>query len=275
MKICFLWHFIHAPRVFNNWRDGLRAAVEKIGQQRKYQVMWFIGEDVEPPKNADFYLLWDDANSPMIRQMSKWLGRKGLCLTSDTALPPENLRLLDVVYCESSVVFDKVRALGVTRAIKAFGTDDEYFTPDENVVKDIPYFYPATFSPWKRQSVIAHLGKDLTCIGMVQPDGAGELEACKKAGVKIIDDYIPVDDIRHYYRRAQQVVIPAEHGSERTVLESMSMNILPTVNAGNHRAYSYIQEYENNKGLTPREFVLQNYSAEKYADELLKGILNK
>ena len=41
---------------------------------------------------------------------------------------------------------------------------------------------------------------------------------------------IGVNEIyKDYYRKSQNVIIPAIHGSERTVLEAMSMDILPLV----------------------------------------------
>ncbi len=268
MKIAFLWHFDKAPIVFHHWRDGLRAAIEIIG--RKHQVLWFVGEDVNPPQSTDYYLLWDDANSPAIAQFAK-RGRVGLCLTTDLSLPIENLRLLDAVFCESNPVYEKVKQLGVCRAIKAFGTDTTFFTPAEEVVKDIEYFYPATFSPWKLQRNIAHLGKRLLCVGTVQPDGYEDYNACEKAGCRINEGYFSVEKVREYYRRAQKVIIPAIHGSERTVLESMSMGIRPEVNPENKKAFSYIEELDKS-GMAPRDFVVKHYSEQRYAEQLLKGI---
>ena len=78
-----------------------------------------------------------------------------------------------------------------------------FFTPDETVKKDLEYFYPATFSPWKLQSRIAHLGPKLTCIGTVQPDGEYDLRCCQDNDVNIEIGYFPVEKIRDYYRRAK------------------------------------------------------------------------
>lgn len=140
-------------------------------------------------------------------------------------------------------------------------------------MKDIKYLCIGTFSPWKRQRDIAYLGKDLWCVGTVQPDGYEDLEACEKTGATIEVGYFPAEHIRDLYRRAQNVIIPAIHGSERTVLESMSMNILPEVtNSTNIRAQSYIREYHLSQSKSPRQFILWRYSAKRYAKVILEAL---
>ena len=261
--------------VYPNWRDGLRAAMEEVG--KKHEVDWIIGKKL-PTYTPDFLLFWDDSNSEVFNHLNEFNCRKGICLTTDPH-NMDNLRKLDVVYCESEPIYNAVRQQGI-RAIKAFGIDTDFFTPFTRAEKNIPYFYPATFSPWKRQSEIAYLGKDLVCIGTVQPDGLGELEACKIEGVRIMEGYFPAETILDYYRRAERVIIPAVHGSERTVLEAMSCNVFPIVtHPENVRTTSYVNEYlewreRQTDGRTsqPRSFIVERYSHIKYAEQLLKGI---
>ena len=90
--------------------------------------------------------------------------------------------------------------------------------------------------------------------------------------MKVEIGYFPAEKIRDYYRRAVDVPIPAIHGSERTCLEAMSMDILPKVNPNNVRTYSYVIEFVESRMRSPREFVLKNYSHRKYAEDLMKGI---
>lgn len=265
MKICFLWFWDQAPSVYEYWRDGLRGAMEVIAKE--HEVEWVLGKKY-PGYDNDAILLWDDSNSSFFSKIDGYKGKKGLFLTTDPQ-NFDNLRKLDVVYCESEPVYQKVRAQGI-HAVKAFGTDTDFFTWSEKK-KTIPYFYPATFSPWKRQSTIAHLGKDLLCVGTVQPDGIPEFTECKLKGVRVEEGYFPVEKIKGYYQRSQQVIIPAIHGSERTVLEAMACGIRPIVERSNIKAFSYIEELDKS-GLTPREFVVKNYSHIKYAKDILRGL---
>lgn len=273
MKIVILWYFDKAEQVYPNWRDGHRAAFEELA--KKHEVDFILGKKL-PDYTPDFLLFWDDSNSEVFKHLDKYNCRKGICLTTDP-WNMDNLRKLDVVFVESDPIYEKVRREGI-RTIKAFGTDTDFFSP-ANITKDIEYFYPATFSPWKRQSQIAHLGNKLLCVGTVQPDGVDELKACEENGVNVEIGYFPVEKIRDYYRRTKNVIIPAVHGSERTVLEAMSCNIFPQVlNHENIRTNSYIEEYIGEKGVrgkdvfSPRDFVLKNYSHHKFAQQLLKGI---
>lgn len=265
-----VWYWDKASEIFPNWRDGLRAAIEEIAKE--HEVVWFM--DKEIPRAADGWdgiIFWDDSNSTFFEHIDYYNCPVTLCLTTDPQ-NFENLRKLDAVYCESTPVYNQVRSQGI-RAIKAFGTDTAFFTPDEDIKKDIEYFYPATFSPWKRQSDIAYLGSKLTCIGTVQPDGVSELQKCLEKGVNVEEGYFPVEKIRDYYRRSERVIIPAIHGSERTILEAMACNLLPEVtNLNNVRADSYIREYHLSNSKTPRQFVLKNYSHVKYAKDILKGL---
>lgn len=263
MRIAFYWPFNRAEEIYDYWRDGLRAAIEEIGKEHDVEV--FL--DHEPEGEFDFILGWGDSN---INTLPSFTCKKGLILTT---MPEnfDNLRKLDVIYCESRPVYEAVRAQGL-HAVHAFGTDTDFFSPDPKVKKDLEYFYPATFSPWKRQEDIAHLGKKLWCVGTVQPDGSEQLKACYDNGVNVALGYFKAEHIRDLYRRAKNVIIPSVHGSERTVLEAMSCGILPVVsNPANFKARSYIQELKASH-LSPREFVLKYYNPKQYASKILQGV---
>ena len=266
MTISLVWEWGGAKKVCKNWRDGLRKAMEII--EKDHEVEWCLDE--VPKKESDWILTWCDSNSNFSRFNTSYPSKRAIILTTNPT-NHHNLQGFDIVFCESSVIYDECRMRGI-RAVKAFGTDDTYFTP-KKVKKDIEYFYPATFSPWKLQSEICHLGDKLTCIGTIQPDGHGEYQACVDAGVNVEVGYFPISKIRDYYRRSKEVIIPAIHGSERTVLEAMSCDIMPQViNMKNRRTLTYIQEFKKSGLLSPREFIKKNYSAQKYAQTILKAM---
>lgn len=269
-KIAFVWWFDKAGWVFDNWRDGLRAAMEEIG--KKHKVTWFLDKTTpDPEDDYDFILLWDDSNSGFFEQIDNFKCKKGLCLTT---MPEniDNLRKVDVVFSESQPVYEAVRSYGIW-TIKAFGTDTDFFRPDPKVRKDIPYFYPATFSPWKRQDELADLGSYLYLVGTVQPDGKDIYDRCTNRGCIIEVGYFPATKIRKMYQRSENVIIPAIHGSERTCLEAMATDILPVITHPDHvKLYSYVKEFKESGLVSPREFILKNYSHKVYAANLLKGI---
>lgn len=276
MNIAVVWWFEKSSQIFENWRDGHRAAFEEIG--KKHTIKWFLDKtypDIDEP--LDFIILWDDSNSTFFDLIDKYQCKKGLCLTT---MPSniDNLHKVDVVFCESEPVLREVRSHNVY-AVKAFGTDTDFFKPDIKVKKDIPFFYPATFSPWKRQDELADLGSDLYLVGTIQPDGLDIYQRCANRGCIIETGYFPATKIRKMYQRAERVVIPAIHGSERTCLEAMATDILPTITHPEHdKLYSYVKEYNISGIKSPREFVLKFYSHKVFANSLMRGInevLNK
>jgi hypothetical protein len=276
MKIALVWYYNKASDIFLNWRDGVRGAVDELNKE--HQVEWFLDKTLPTEEDGfDVILIWDDSNTAAIQYLTWFTGKKGLLLTTDPH-NIENLKNFDVIYCESQPVYDAVRRNGL-HAVRAFGTDTDFFTPDETVEKSVDYFYPATFSPWKLQREIAHLGPKLTCIGTIQPDGMFDYQACVDNAVNVKNGYFPVSEIRDYYRMSRRVIIPAIHGSERTVLEAMACNVFPEVtNDGNIRTKSLVEEYvewrkgRQGKDKSPRTFVVENYSHKKYAQDILKGL---
>jgi len=269
MTLNFLWWWGGAEKAYPSWRDGLRAALEYIAKD--HGVIYQMGE--QPPQDVgDFTLIWGDSTCPAIDLVRPFKGRKGIILTT-WPHDIENLKKLDVVFCESSPIYNEVRRHGL-HAVKAFGTDSNFFVADPRARKSIEIFYPATFSPWKRQEIIAPMFKNkLWCVGTLQPDGQEQLAACQRHGVHVEIGYFPVEKIRRYYQKSKRVVIPADHGSERTVLESMACGIVPEVLNIDNRAYSYLQEYRYSECESPREFIEKYYSGEKYGKTLLQYML--
>lgn len=271
MRISAVWYWDRASEIWPNWRDGFKAAWEEIA--KKHEVVWYLDKKIPTRENVgDFLWLWDDSNSSFFQFIDNYKCRKGLSLTT-APQNWDNLKKVDVVFCESQPIYESLRAHGI-RAIKAFGTDTDFFYPKE-AKKDIEYFYPATFSPWKQNDKLAYFGNKVLMVGTIQPDGREIYEKCKEAGVRIEVGYFPAEKIRDYYWRTKKCVIPAVHGSERTVLECLSMNIpVEVTNSWNHKAQSYLKEFEDSDFESTRDFVLDRYSHKTFASALLKGIEN-
>ncbi len=270
-RIALVWYFNQAHDIYPLWRDGHRAAFELLSKH--YQVDWYMGTDFNVPQGYDFYLLWDSSNSDYFSKLDELKGRKGLCLTTDWQLSVDNLRRFDVVFAEAQPVVDACKPAGV-RVLKAFGTDSNFFVP--NKMKQIyGAIYPATFSPWKRQDIFAEEFKgDGLCVGTIQPDGIDIYRRCKELGTNLIIGYLPVEALKVLYDVSGEVVITGYEGSGRTVLESLSMNKPIRVHPDNLKGTSYIDEWKES-GLSGRDFILENYSGEKFCEQLIKGIEEK
>ena len=269
LNIDLVWYFDKAPWVYPLYRDGVRAAMEEL-KKRGHTVRWHLGLDPEIPKDSDFILLWDSSNSDFIDKLKEYKQRKGLILTTDLGINYENLKVFDVIYPEVQFIADNLRSRGFY-AIKAFGTDTDFFRP-EGRRKVYNHIFPSTFSPWKRQNVFATMyGASGLCVGTIQPDGTSIFEEVVQKGTHTIVGYIPVEALKVLYDMSKEVTITAWEGSGRTVLEALSMGLPVSVADDNAKCQSYIKEL-NTSGLSGREFVETYYSAEVYSDNLLKGM---
>jgi len=271
MIIDLVWYFNKAAEVYPLYRDGVRAAMEVL-EDRGHTVRWHFGLEPEIPEDSDFIINWDNSTSEWIPEMNKLPQKKGLILTTDLGMDIESLRNYDVIFAEAQPVVDKIRPHGIY-ALKGFGTDTEFFCPDDTK-KIWKAFYPATFSPWKRQNEFATIYKDKgLLLGTVQPDGWDILKKSLYLGTKVMLGYFDVKYIRDLYRASESVHITGWEGSGRTVLEALSMNIPVKVAMDNHKCQSYLLEARAH-GLDSRKFVQECYSEEVYADIIMKGIEN-
>lgn len=271
LKISLVWYFDKASWVFPLYRDGVKAAMGVL-EKRGHTVRWHLGTNPKIEDDSDFILVWDNSTSGFIPELSKYTCRKGLILTTDLGLDIGALRNYDVIFAEAQPVVDKIKPHGI-RVIKAFGTDTGFFQKYDNDTEQIyEAFYPATFSPWKRQDLFAQKwGKDGLCIGTIQPDGWDILKETVLLGTNVFITYMPVEQLWEFYNKSQTVDITGWEGSGRTVIEAMSMNIPVTAHPDNHKCNSYIDEQKQSK-LGLREFVRKYYSEEVYADNLLRGM---
>lgn len=290
LRIAIIWYFDKAKWVEPYWRDGHKAAFDIL--KKDHEVDFFLGTDFEIEDKYDFMLLWDSSHSGFIPKLKDYKAKKGLCLTTDLGINIENLRNFDVIFAEAEPVYQAIRNEGI-RCIKAFGTDIHFYNDEEKYrTKQFPAFYPATFSPWKRQALFAEaLGSDGVCLGTMQPDGVEIYEKCLQKGVRTLVGYVPAEIVREFYRMSKVVVVTAWEGSGRTVLEALAMNIPIIVTRDNHKAVSYLREAGHgalvdpdpkaiqaaywqlvNKKVNSRDFVIKNYSGEVFAKQLLKGM---
>lgn len=273
--------------------DGLRAALQIVGQ--KHQVDWFLAGDV-PDDSYDWIIPWGVGSIPFNNTIEKYKGRKALLCAGhpqDTA----NFEKFEAIFVESPAVAKQILH---PKVILAFGTDLEFFRPapsDEKKIFDV--FFPATYSPWKRQDLFAQATKGLkalTC-GVIQPDGIELFKQCQDNGGYTLAGIVPTKLVSNLYCMSRVVCITAWHGSERTTLEAMATNTPLVITRDNELACSLttdkvikvdpissairegIQEaFERYyfqrvpEQLNTRKYVLDNYSESDYARKIVEVI---
>ena len=262
--------------------DGLHKALQIIGQ--KHQVDWFLAGDV-PDDTYNWIIPWGVGSIPFNYTIEKYKARKAfLCAghPQDTA----NFEKFEAIFVESPAVAKQILH---PKVVLAFGTDTDFFKPEEEEeIFDV--FFPATYSPWKRQDLFAEATKGLkalTC-GVVQPDGIEIYNKCKEVGGYTMAGLVPSKLIAKLYNMSKVVCITAWHGSERTALEAMASNRPLIITKDNELTCSlagngyciepnpeklrYWIEKLMDDTTDMRTHVMQRYTHQHYAQKLLSVI---
>ena len=264
--------------------DGLHGALKEVA--KKHQVDWFLQGD-EPDDSYDWIIPWGVMSIPFDSTIEKYKGRKAIFCAGH----PQDIANIDkfeAIFVESPAVQEQM-SKHHPKVILAFGTDTDFFKPTEEE-KMFDAFYPATYSPWKRQDLFAEATKGYKALtaGVVQPDGTDLYNLSEKLGY-VMGGLVPTKLIAQLYNMSKVVVITGYHGSERTVLEAMSSNIPLVVTRDNTLTCSLLSDecirvnpdpQSIRKGfekalkmkVNTRDYVLKNYSHETYAQRILEVI---
>lgn len=268
--------------------DGLHGALEIIG--KKHQLDWFLEDDV-PDDSYDWILPWGVGSLPFNNTIEKYKARKALICAGH----PDDLANIDkfnCVFVESPAVYEKMKPF-CQRIVLAFGTDTDFFRPpnqfhEEPIKKMFDAFYPATYSPWKRQDLFAKAlegYKAMTC-GVIQLDGVNLYQECEQRGIYTMAGLVPTKLIAQLYNMSKVCVITSWHGSERSALEAMATNIPLVVTKDNELVCSLVSDQcfvaepspegvreaflkALDSKVTTRDYIKEKYSHYIYARKIL------
>lgn len=265
--------------------DGLHGALKVVGE--KHQVDWFLQGDL-PDDSYDWIIPWGVMSIPFNVTIEKYKGRKAMFCAGhpqDTAY----MEKFEAVFVESPKVQEQM-SKHHANVILAFGTDTDFFKPT-NEEKMFDVFYPATYSPWKRQDLFAYSTDEFRALtgGVIQPDGQELYNLCNQINGYVMGGLIPTNLVAKLYNMTKVVLITGWHGSERTALEAMASNIPLIVVEDNDLVCSLVNDEviivephfvkikkaikeSLEKKVNTREYILKNYSHHIYAQKILEVI---
>lgn len=264
--------------------DGLHAALERIADE--HTVDWYLQKE-EPDDSYDWILPWGVGSLPFNNTIERYKARKAL-LCAGHPQDQANFDKFEAIFVESPEVYDQIRRSGY-RTVLAFGTDELFYYNRKyrEIIYDV--FFPGTYSPWKRQNLLTaacRKWKVATC-GIVQPDGVGIYQDLEQAGGYVLTGLMPSRIVSYLYNMTRVVVVPAWHGSERTVLEAMASNTPLVLVKDNSLACSLVTdevvlvdpteeaiveavELALGRKVNTRKHILKNYTSEIYAQKILE-----
>lgn len=238
--VCFVWQGVSDSDVWNNWDDGLAAAMRIVDQYYdvEYKEPWdeLNGDKIlywEAPctaqgKNAQYY----DA----VRFAPQW---KAL-LFAGGPVEHKNLEGFDHVFYESD---HNAEDFGNIPATKAFGVNTEIFRPEKRN-KDFDAIMHGTFAGWKRQGLFGEaFGERGLAVGKFQENDPSPYHECKKHGTKIMSPQSR-SVLNTLINRSKVCVNTSDYwgGGQRTTLEAMACGVPVIVMEDSPKNREYVEE---------------------------------
>lgn len=309
LRISWLWDWEPEYTQATVWEDGLAAAMKVLMDRGHTVQMLTTSPQRTLIKNAyfdmtasedvvkdivefepDVILHWADMTRPHARPLAKLGIPMAICFAGGEPLG-ENAVFMDHIFVESAVYYRVFKEAGMSVSM-AFGTNTELFKPIEQP-KLFDTIFPATFAGWKRHDLYAEATQHLRSLAVGYMYTTQETECwqvCLDHGVMVLPS-VSARVLHRLYAGSEICVIPSQSngGSQRTVLEAMSMNLPLVVCDSDKFDYSkdfaitappdamLIQEAvlaSIGKKVESRQFVIDNWSEYTYADSLERGLLS-
>ena len=247
--ISFVWDWDNTLEYILGWKDGLAAALKEISGQsvlsihtQTHGMHGFAAipheyfsischQDYNSIKTSvaretpDVVVVWGDLTRPSLKHFAENYKTILLFSGGPVQIMPW-MKNIDHVFVENEVYREQFAAAGMSSSI-AFGCNTTLFSPKEKQ-KHFDIFFPATYAAWKRHHLFARLAagrKAVTCGHKVLSEPQC-YDVVDRAGALALEHRY-ADQMVELYARSRCVVVPsaANGGSQRTVLEALSMNI--------------------------------------------------
>lgn len=308
IAFCHDWNVNYQQEL--DWQDGLSAALNELNKRGHVVGVFVCGEDVTVIPNPyhdiivtpdmpesitafepDVILHWADFTRPNAKALKKLGIPMAICFAGGE-VDSYNTYDFNHVFVESKVYAKKLEGMGVKHSL-AFGTNTDLFAPVDEQPKIYDTIFPATFAAWKRHSIYAAAtqGMKSLAVGYIYTDHEQECwQECQRLGTTIMP-HVSAHVLRYLYASSRVCVITSmsSGGSQRTVLEAMSMN-LPLIvtdsdkfdylNGESYRCSPDAEEIhgairallDGERTTNTRQHVLENWSHITYADSLEKEL---
>lgn len=186
-------------------------------------------------------LVWADLTRPTLNQLAGGTIPVFNCFSGGETDNPITL-LLQGIFVESASYLDKFKSRGIN-AMTAFGVNDRIFKPIKQP-KVWDAVFPATFAEWKRHKLFADSVERGFCFGYMYDTHETECwQYPQKHGI-MIASHLSSEAVAYILNASHSCLITsmASGGSQRTVLEAMSCNILPIVMSDSDKTREYVED---------------------------------
>lgn len=295
-KIAFIWFGIDGRYGTGKWRDGLYKAMKILEQNHEVRYLEPSDDSIHE-FNPDVVLFWEapctirGKDSEMFKKVCA-LPYKKILLFAGGPLEANDVIDFDLVLVESKINADDCERQGIKYDI-AFGVNDEIFFP-RKLPKVITSVYQATCAGWKRQGLVAEaLRENVIFCGRDQKEDPQPFIDARKYSL-VLPEQAP-ESVAVLINSAYVVVNAASYwgGGQRCTLEALACNVPVICCDDSPKNREYIEESGcgvvcqptvesirqavltaqatdyGNKGV---EYIKSKWTAQHYADSLLRGI---
>lgn len=249
IRAVFVWDYPTPPIDIVAWDDGLHMALRVM--KIKYGVEFYpvctddtkqIYEVIETVK-PDFVLCWGSLDRPSFGGINQFDIPTFLCFAGGS-VKHGNRDNFEAIFVENDKYVEEFEAEGYDGVLKAFGVNDATFIPTIQMQPHFEAIYPATFIDHKRHELFAGaVGNKGLAVGSMHEEFRHCINYCLEKGTMVLPK-VAYETLPYLIAQSQSVVITAKEngGSQRTVLEAMSMNKPVIVTSDNTRCVEYIKE---------------------------------
>lgn len=263
MRIAFVWDWpSYDPQTFT-WMDGLAAAIKILSTRHEVQIFTCSMNDKDYTLYHPYFpiqvstditrdvkqftpgviLCWGDCTRPNAEPLSELNIPMALCFAGGS---PEGhtQRFFQHFFVESQSYKEKFELLGCSVST-AFGTNTELFKPLPEQQKKFDVIFPATYAGWKRHHIYAEATKDLLSLTagyIISPDDP-IIGWVQKTG-SIALPHVSSEVLRNLYAASKTCCVTSFYtgGSQRTVLEAMSMGLPVVAMKDSDKTSEYLYE---------------------------------
>lgn len=295
-RLAFVWQGISEPKILEGWKDGLWQAIEYL--RSFYNVEYHEPDD--DLSDFDYILYWEAPCTVNGKNSSKYMNvcnskGKKILLFAGGPLEKEWVKSFDLVVVEADINVEDCKRQGIRHA-KAFGINTDIFKP-RDVSKDFLAVHHGACAGWKRQHLGAEaLGDRFLVVGNYQTTDPYTFDRSKELGATVIGDKLLPEECAKQVSRAKILLQTSEFwgGGQRATLEGMSAGLCPVVMEDSPKNKEFIEgsglgyvvrpepndikELCNNiiwsdeDAISARNYVIRNWSGEKYGKDLLEAI---
>lgn len=288
MQIAFLWEDVTNSR--HRLTDGLGMALKLLSQ--KHTIRMFEPDDQVGifGFKPDVLLYWAPLCARTKDLVASYPFKKAICFAGG-AIEDTNVDGFDLYFTESKINEDELTKFGKPW-MRAFGINETLFKPN-NLPKKYDGCFAGTFALWKRPQLFAEALKAKgVAVGIFQDHEKECYEICQNLGVETHNE-LSREQVADFINQSHTVVNTADiwGGGQRLTLEALACNVPPIVMSDSPKNIEYVEEsgfglvvdptpeaireaVESLKGkpCESRDYILQNFTVQKYADDLEKGL---